>query len=154
MVAAWNQTTFLTKAQVRLGKAIGDHTTQPNEELKGIINKNRQVAPKRIPLCARLAVNTHNMRCRFVKSVKNAQWLMSPTKRGMDSKASLSFRFRSKETTSESMRTNVKDGKMELIKSLRQNWRRMTTGSNWSCYYQPGGGLTRCQRQEFETEGW
>ena len=29
-------------------------------------------------LSARLAVNTHNMRGRFVESVKNARWSMSP----------------------------------------------------------------------------
>ena len=31
-----------------------------------------------MPLGARLAVNTHNMGERFVESVKNARWLMSP----------------------------------------------------------------------------
>jgi len=46
------------------------------------MNKDRQVAPKRMPLGARLAVNTHNMGRRFVASVKNAQWLMSPQEAG------------------------------------------------------------------------
>jgi len=41
-----------------------------------IINKDRQVAPKRMPLGARLAVNTHNMGGHFVESVKDAQWSM------------------------------------------------------------------------------
>ena len=68
--AALNQTTFLTQAQALLGKAIGEHTTQHNAEFDSIINKNRQVAPKWIPLGVHLAVNTHNMGVRFVKSVK------------------------------------------------------------------------------------
>jgi len=60
MEAALNQITFLTQAQALLGKAaaISDDTTQRNAEIKSIINKDRQVAPKRMPLGARLAVNT------------------------------------------------------------------------------------------------
>jgi len=73
MEAALNQTTFLTQAQALLGKAISEHTPQQNAEVKSIINKDRQVAPKRMPLGARLAVNTHNMWGRFVESVKNAR---------------------------------------------------------------------------------
>ena len=69
MEAALNQPTFLTQAQALLGKAISEHTTQQNAEVKSIINKDRQVAPKRMPLGARLAVNTHNMGGRFVESV-------------------------------------------------------------------------------------
>jgi len=67
-----------------------------------------------MPLGTHLAVNTHNMGRRFVESVKNARWSMSPQvrRRGMDSKAWLSFRSRSKDTNSESMRTNGKDGKI------------------------------------------
>jgi len=66
MEVALNQTTFLTKAQALLGKATGKHTTQQNSEVKGIINKDRQVAPKRMPLSARLAVKTYNMGGHFV----------------------------------------------------------------------------------------
>jgi len=73
---------FLTQAQALLGKVIGEHTTQQNAEINGNINKDRQVAPKRMPLGARLAVNTHNMRGRFVESVKNARWSMSPQEAG------------------------------------------------------------------------
>ena len=80
--ASLNQTTFLTQAQTLLGKAISEHTTQRNAEVKSIINKDRQVAPKRIPLGARLAVNTHNMEGRFVESVKNARWSISPQEAG------------------------------------------------------------------------
>jgi len=58
---------------------------------------------------------------------------------------------RSKDTTSESMKINCKDGKIGLMKSLRQNWRRMT--SSRSCYYQISGGLTRCQSLEVEDDG-
>ena len=73
-----NQTTFLTQSQALLGKAISEHTTQQNAEVKKIINKDPQVAPKRMPLGERLAVNTHNMGGRFVESLKNARWSMSP----------------------------------------------------------------------------
>jgi len=77
MEAALNQPTFLTQAPALLGKAISEHTTQRNAEVKSIINKDRQVAPKRTPLGAHLAVNTHKMGGRFVESVKNARWSMS-----------------------------------------------------------------------------
>ena len=59
--AALNQPTFLTQTQALLAKAISEHTTQRNADGKSIINKDRQVAPKRMPLGARLAVNTRNM---------------------------------------------------------------------------------------------
>jgi len=78
MEATLNQPTFLTQAQALLGKAISEHTTQRNAEVKSIINTDRQVASKRMPLGARLAVNAHNIGGRFVESVKNARWLMSP----------------------------------------------------------------------------
>jgi len=68
----------LTQAQALLGKAIGELTTQQNEEVKSIINTGSQVAPKRIPLGASLAVNTHKMEGGLVESVKNARWSMSP----------------------------------------------------------------------------
>ena len=62
MEAALNQPTFLTQEQALLCKAIGEHTTQKNAEVKGIINKDRQVVPKWMPLGGCLAaVNTHNM---------------------------------------------------------------------------------------------
>jgi len=38
---------FLTQAQALLGKAISEHTPKQNAEVKSIINKNRQVVPKR-----------------------------------------------------------------------------------------------------------
>ena len=60
MEAALNQTTFLTQAQALLSKAVSEHTTQPNARVKSIINKKRQVVPKRMPPGAHLAVNTHN----------------------------------------------------------------------------------------------
>jgi len=60
MEAALNQPTFLTQAQALLGKAISEHTTQQIAEVKSIVNKDRQVAPKRMPFGAHLAVNTHN----------------------------------------------------------------------------------------------
>jgi len=82
MQAALNRTMFLTHAQALLGKAIGEHTTQQNAEVKGIINKDRQVAPIRMPLGALLVVNTHHMGGRFVESVKNARWPMSPQEAG------------------------------------------------------------------------
>ena len=57
MEAALNQTTFLTKAQALIIRAISEHTTQRNAEVKSIIKKDHSVAPKRMPLGARLAVN-------------------------------------------------------------------------------------------------
>jgi len=78
MEAALDQTTFLTQAQALLGKAIGEHTTQQNAEVKSIINKDRQEVPKQMPLGVCLAVNTHNIGGRFVESVKNAWWSISP----------------------------------------------------------------------------
>jgi len=76
MQAALKQTTFVTQVQALLGKAVSEHTTQQNAEAKSIINKDHQMAPKRMPLGARLAVtvNTHNMGGRSVESLKNAQW--------------------------------------------------------------------------------
>jgi len=82
MEAALNQTTFLTQAQALLGKAISEHITQQNAEVKSIIKKDRQVAPKRMPLGVRLAMNTHNMGGHFVESVKNARWSISPQEAG------------------------------------------------------------------------
>ena len=61
----------------KLGKTISEHSTQRNAEVKSIINKDHQVAPKQMRLGARLAVNTHNMGGHFVESVKNARWSMS-----------------------------------------------------------------------------
>jgi len=82
MEAALNLTMFLTQAQALLGKAISEHTTQRNAQVKSIINKDHQVTPKRMPLGARLAVDTQNMGGRFVESVKNARWSMSPQEAG------------------------------------------------------------------------
>jgi len=94
MEAALNQPTFLTQAQALLGKAISEHTTQRNAE--AIINKDRQVATKRMPLGARLAVNTHNMGGRFVESVKNARWLMSPQEAGDGLESMIEFQVQIK----------------------------------------------------------
>ena len=55
MEAVLNQATFLAQAQALLGKAISEHTTQRHAEVKSIINKDCQVAPKRMQLGARLA---------------------------------------------------------------------------------------------------
>ena len=71
MEAALNQIKFLTQPQALRGKAISEHTTQRNAEVKSIINTDRQVAPKWKPLGAHLALNTHNMGGHFVDSVKN-----------------------------------------------------------------------------------
>jgi len=71
MEAALNQTTFLTQAQALLGKVIGEHKMQQDAKIKSIVNKDRQVAPKRMPLGGRLAVtmNTQSMGGCFMKSV-------------------------------------------------------------------------------------
>jgi len=94
--AALNQPTFLTQAQALLGKAISEHTTQQNAEVKSMINEDRQVAPKRMPLGARLAVNTHNMGERFVESVKNARWSMSPQEAGDGLESMVEFKIQIK----------------------------------------------------------
>ena len=52
MEAALNQPTFLTQAQALLGTAISKHTTQRIAEVQSIVNKDRQVAPKRMQLGA------------------------------------------------------------------------------------------------------
>ena len=96
MQAALNQTTFLTQAQALLGKAISEHTTQRNAEVKSIINKDCRVAPKRMQLGARLAVKTHNMGGRFVESVKNARWSMSPQEAGDGLESILEFQVQIK----------------------------------------------------------
>ena len=80
--AALNQNTFLTQAQALIGKAISKHSTQRNAEVKSIVNEDRQVALKWMPLGARLAVNTHKMGGRFVESLKNTLWSMSPQEAG------------------------------------------------------------------------
>ena len=82
MKAALNQTTFLTQAQALLSKAISEHTTQQSAEVKSIINKDRQVSPKRMLLGVRLAVKTYDMGGHFVESVKNARWSISPQEAG------------------------------------------------------------------------
>ena len=65
-------------------------------EVKSIINKTRQVAPKRMPLGARLAVNTHNMGGRFVESVKNARWSMSLQEAGDGLESIIEFKVQIK----------------------------------------------------------
>jgi len=97
MEAALIQTTFLTQALAVLGKAISEHTTQQNAQVKSIVNKDRQVAPKRMPLGARLAVTTHNMGGRFVESVKNARWSMSPQEAGDRLESRVEFQVQIKE---------------------------------------------------------
>jgi len=82
MEAALNQTTFQRQAQALLCNAIGKRKTQQNAEVQSIINKDHQVAPKRMPLGARLAVKTHKMGGHFVESVKNTRWSMSPQEAG------------------------------------------------------------------------
>jgi len=96
MEAALNQTTFLRQAQALLGKAISEHTTQQTAWVKSIINKDRQVAPKRMPLCARVEVNTHNMGGRFVESAKYARWSMSPQEAGDGLESIVEFQFQIK----------------------------------------------------------
>jgi len=77
-----NQTTFWTQVQALLAKAIDEHMTRQNTEVKSIINKDHQEAPKQMPLGGRLAVNAHNMGGRFAELVKDARWLTSPQEAG------------------------------------------------------------------------
>jgi len=96
METAFNQTTFLTQAQALLGKAISEHPTQKTAEVKSILNKGRQVAPKRMPLGAHLAVNTHTIGGHFVESGKNARWSMSPQEAGDGLESIVEFQVRFK----------------------------------------------------------
>jgi len=98
MEVALNQATFksLTQAQALLGKVIDEHTAQQNEDIQGIINKDHQVAPKRMPLGARLAVNTHNMGTCFVESLKTTRWLMSPQEVGVGPESIIEFQVQTK----------------------------------------------------------
>jgi len=57
---------------------------------------------------------------RFIESVKNARWSMSPQEAGDGLESIVDFQVQI-DTTSESMKTNGKDGKIGLMKSLRQN---------------------------------
>ena len=91
-----NRPTFLTQAQALLGKTISEHTTQRNAEVKSIINKDSQVAPKRMQLGARLAVNTHNIGGRFVESVKNVRWSMRPQEAGNGLESMVEFQVQIK----------------------------------------------------------
>jgi len=63
-------------------KAISEHTTQQNAEVKSIITKDRQVVPKRMPLGARLTVNTHNMGRRFSRISEECTVVDVPTRGG------------------------------------------------------------------------
>jgi len=82
MEAALNQTTFLTQAQALLGKAISEHTTQQNTEVKSIINTDRQVALKQMPLGARLAVNTNNIGGAFCRISEDCTLVDEPARGG------------------------------------------------------------------------
>jgi len=50
-----------------------------------------------MPLGAHLAVNTHNMGGRFVESVKNARWSMSPQEAGDGLKSIVEFQGQSRD---------------------------------------------------------
>jgi len=125
-----NQSTFLTQAQALLGKAISEHTTQQNSEVKSIINKDRQVAPKRLPSGARLAVNTHNMGERFVESVKNARWSMSPQEAGDGLESIVEFQVQIKghnqqgwqNWTDEKLATKLTKDDQQLVLLLPARW--------------------------------
>jgi len=69
---------------------------QRNAEVQSIVNKDRQMAPKRTPLGAHLAVNTHNMGGWFVKSVKNARWSMSLQEAGDGLESMVEFQVKNK----------------------------------------------------------
>ena len=115
METALNQTTFLTQAQALLGNVIGEHTTQQNAEVKSIINKDSQLAPKQIPIGARLAVNTHNMGGHFVESDKSAQWSISPQEAGDGLESIVEFEVQIKGHKQREYETNFKDGKIGLM---------------------------------------
>jgi len=122
----------MTQAQALLGKAIGEHATQQDAEFKSIINTDSQGAPKRMSLGARLAVNTHNMGGRFVESVKNARWSMSPQEAGDALESIVEFQLQ------------IKGHNQRECEDKWQGWQnwtdekqatKPTMTSNWSCYY-------------------
>ena len=121
MEAALNQPTFLTQEQALLGKAISEHTTQQNVKIKSIINKDRQVAPKRMPLGARLAMSTHNKEGGFVDSVKNARWSMSPQEAGDGLESIVEFQVQIKGHNQREYEDKWQGWQIGLIKSSRQN---------------------------------
>ena len=104
-----------------LGKMIGEHTTQQYTEVKTIISKDSQVAPKRMQLAVRLAVNTHNMGERFVESVKNARCSMSLQKAGDGLEIIVEFQVQIKGHNSKTVKKNCKACKIGLMKSLQQS---------------------------------
>jgi len=107
--------TFLTQVQALLGKATGDRTTQQNAEVKSIINKDSQLAPKQIPLGARLAVNTHNTGVHFVESDKSVQWSISPQEAGDGLESIVEFEVQIKGHKQREYETYFKDVKIGLM---------------------------------------
>jgi len=94
--AALNQTTFLTKGTGTVRQSDGEHKTQKHAEVQSIINKDSQVAPTRMPLGVRFAVNTYNMEGCFVESMKNARWSMSLQEAGDELESILEFQVQIK----------------------------------------------------------
>jgi len=117
MEAALNQTTFLTRAQALLGNVIGEHTTHQNADVKSIFTKNRQVAPIRMPLGARLAVNAHNVGVRLVESVKNARWSVSSqeARDGLESIVEFQVQIKGHNQRETEYEEKSKDGKIGLM---------------------------------------
>ena len=88
-------------------------------------------------LGARLAVNTHNMEGRFVESVKNARWSMSPQEAGDGLKNIVEFQVQIKghnqreygdkwqgwqNWTDENLATNLTKNDQQLVLLLPARW--------------------------------
>ena len=137
---ALNQNMLLTHAQALVGKAIGEHTTRQIAEFKSNINKDRQVTLKRMPLGARFSVNTHNVGGCFEETVKHAQWWTSPQETGHNLESIFeSLQSRSQDKNQCEHKERWKDGKIGVMKSLRQNSRRagdrQRVGLEWCLSY-------------------
>ena len=101
-----------------------------------------------MPLSARFAVNTHNMGERFVESVKNARWSMSPQEAGDGLESMVEFHVQIKGHNQREYEDKWQGWQNWTDEKLATKLTRMT--SSRSCYYQLGGGLTRCQSLKVE----
>ena len=102
-------------------QAIGKHTTQQNAGVKSIINKDRHMAPKRMPFGAHLAMNTHNMWGRFVESVKIARWSMISQEVGDGLERIVEYQVQIKGHNQQECGDIWQGWQNGLMKSLRQN---------------------------------
>ena len=116
--------------------------------VKNIVKKDCQVASKRMPLGAHWAVKTHHTGGRFAETAKNVRWSTSPQEAGQGSWDSGPDQ-RTKQTWIRGKMARMAE--LDWWTAREKNWQRMT--SHQSCYYQPGGSLTRCQNLKVQGGG-